>query len=259
MKRSMVYLNTIIATLSLSISYFDILAVPNQSSVLIKNKNFVLISISGSGKGTFSEYLNKKYGYISISPGDIFRSEIHKQTEFGKKIQPIIEKGEYVDEETVRKIVVNNIFCILKQNKFFILESFPHSVESFKFLHKFFQKNNLTKDVCFIELCASDNECTKRILKRRICKNCSHIYNLSSAPPLTPNRCDYCKGKLFIRQSDTKENIPKRLAYFHAQTAPIKQAAKKFYIIKTIDTERPLKNLKKTYDKLILDMYSKEI
>ncbi|MEX0849347.1 MAG: nucleoside monophosphate kinase [Candidatus Dependentiae bacterium] len=214
-------------------------------------KNLVLISMPGSGKGTFSHYLTQNYNYVSISPGDIFRSEINKQTEFGKKIQPIIEKGDYVDEKSVRKIITDNILNIHKQKKLFILEGFPHSVESYEFLHNFFQDNNLLDKVCFVELKASDQTCIDRILMRQVCKNCSHIYNSASLPPAKPEICDCCQGELWTRQSDTKEIVQKRLDYFHTQAEPIKQAVKKNYPIKTIDTECSLENLPKVYNKCI--------
>lgn len=214
-------------------------------------KNFVLIAAPGSGKGTFSEYLIEKYGYIQIAPGDIFRSEINKQTEFGKKIEPIIAKGEYVDESIVREVIKKNILQALQQKKHFILEGYPHSVESFQFLHTFFKENGITKEVCFLELVASDEICIQRVLNRQVCKNCSHIYNLLTSPPQEKNKCNYCKNELVIRKSDTKDIVQKRLKTFHSQIDPIKKAAQEFYIIKTMKTDYPLQDLHIQYDKLV--------
>ena len=130
-------------------------------------------------------------------------------------------------------------------------DGFPHSVDSFRFLHSLFQDNDLTKDVCFLKLATSDEVCINRVLKRQVCKNCSHIYNLASAPSKKRSACDYCKGKIVIRQSDTNEILKDRLIYFHSQVEPIQQIAKELYPIVTIKSEQPLNDLKTQYDKLV--------
>ena len=47
-------------------------------------KNIVIFGGPGSGKGTQSELIMKKYGLGHISTGDVLRQEIKQQTELGK-------------------------------------------------------------------------------------------------------------------------------------------------------------------------------
>ena len=47
-------------------------------------KNIVIFGAPGSGKGTQSDLLIKKYGFEHISTGDVLRSEIKNGTELGK-------------------------------------------------------------------------------------------------------------------------------------------------------------------------------
>jgi adenylate kinase len=104
-------------------------------------QNFVLISAPGSGKGTFSQYLIQKYNYIQICPGDLLRAEIVAQTDFGKKIQPIVEKGEYIDEEVTCQLITKHLIIAIQQNKPFIIDGFPRTKTSLEFLDNF--SNNI--------------------------------------------------------------------------------------------------------------------
>ena len=47
-------------------------------------KNIVIFGAPGSGKGTQSDLLVKKYGFKHISTGDVLRAEIKNGTELGK-------------------------------------------------------------------------------------------------------------------------------------------------------------------------------
>ena len=44
----------------------------------------VFLGIQGSGKGTQAELLAERTGFQHINFGDIYREEVHKQTELGK-------------------------------------------------------------------------------------------------------------------------------------------------------------------------------
>ena len=46
-------------------------------------KNIVIFGAPGSGKGTQSDLLVKKYGFKHISTGDVLRAEIKNGTELG--------------------------------------------------------------------------------------------------------------------------------------------------------------------------------
>lgn len=215
-------------------------------------KNFILISAPGSGKGTFSQYLVEKYGYIQICPGDIFRNEIKAQTELGKKIQPLVDKGEYVDEQIVCTLIANGIQEALKQGKGFIIDGFPRSTHSFEFLHNFLRDNDLIKEVIFIQFMASDELCIKRISGRSVCTECHKVYNASSVRSKALNTCDDCKTSLTIRKADTTEIAQKRLDYFHDHVEPLIEQAKTHYETRFIDTTLcSIQDLKAQYDSLI--------
>jgi len=52
--------------------------------------NLVLFGPPGAGKGTQSEKLIKKYGFVHISTGDLFRWHTKNDTPLGKKVKEIM-------------------------------------------------------------------------------------------------------------------------------------------------------------------------
>lgn len=214
-------------------------------------KNFILISAPGSGKGTFSQYLIENYGYIQICPGDIFRDEILKQTALGKKIQPIVERGDYVEEAIVCQLIIDKLLDSIKQKKPFIIDGFPRSSHSFQCIKEFFQNNNITHDVCFLQLIASDDTCINRISTRQVCVHCFKVYNSVFAQPRQQHICDQCGTLLTLRKADTNTIVKKRLVYFHTSIESLLQEAQHLYEVRKIKTECSMQELYRNYDSLI--------
>lgn len=55
--------------------------------------NIVIFGAPGSGKGTQSENLIKKYNLAHISTGDVLRAEMKNGTELGKLAEDIFRKA----------------------------------------------------------------------------------------------------------------------------------------------------------------------
>jgi len=53
--------------------------------------NLVLFGPPGAGKGTQSEKLIRKYGFVHISTGDLFRWHTKNETALGKRVKEIHE------------------------------------------------------------------------------------------------------------------------------------------------------------------------
>ena len=61
--------------------------------------NLVLFGPPGAGKGTQSEKLIKKYGFVHISTGDLFRWHTKNDTPLGKRVKEIMNSGALVPDE----------------------------------------------------------------------------------------------------------------------------------------------------------------
>ena len=50
----------------------------------------IMLGAPGTGKGTIGNELCKKYNLVHLATGDIFRDEIKRETELGKKANEYI-------------------------------------------------------------------------------------------------------------------------------------------------------------------------
>jgi adenylate kinase len=181
----------------------------------MKNQlNIVLFGPQGSGKGTQAELLSEKYHLPVLSPGEIFRQEIKKQTNLGKLVESHLKQGYLVPDEIVNDVVIKKIQSKEYKNGF-ILDGYPRNMAQLETLEKFARISYA------FEIMVSDKEVIKRLSGRRICQNCGAVYHLQSKPPKVPGICDKCGGKLYQRDDDQPEAIKKRLEIYHQETEPL--------------------------------------
>ena len=69
----------------------------------------ILLGPPGAGKGTQAAKIVEKYGIPHISTGDIFRENIKKGTELGKKAQEYMNRGELVPDDLVIEIATTRL------------------------------------------------------------------------------------------------------------------------------------------------------
>ena len=65
----------------------------------------VMLGAPGTGKGTIGKILSHDLNLVHISTGDIFREQIAKGTELGKKIQSYIDTGALVPDDVTIETV----------------------------------------------------------------------------------------------------------------------------------------------------------
>lgn len=68
-----------------------------------------------------------KNAWRAISPGGLFKKEIDKKTETGKRIQQCWNEYHYVDDEIVIDLVKREIQEVEKEKKSWILQGFPRT------------------------------------------------------------------------------------------------------------------------------------
>ncbi len=175
--------------------------------------NIVLIGKNGSGKGTLASELKEKYGIPHISTGEIFRDEMDKETDLGRRVKEYLNKSELVPDEITIAVVKDR----LKKRdckKGYILDGFPRTIEQAEAL------DVITTIDAALVLDVSDKEIIKRLASRYLCKPCNIIYGLNN-PPKKKYICDECEGELYQREDDEPANIKKRLKIFAKQFQPM--------------------------------------
>ena len=155
-------------------------------------KNVVIFGAPGSGKGTQSENIIKKYGYAHFSTGDILRKQIADQTELGKIAKTFIDEGKLVTDE----LIINMLDAELdtaKDAKGVIFDGFPRTYAQAKALKKMLNKRG-TDVAVMLNIHVDEAELIKRLLER---------------------------GKTSGRSDDNLETITKRIKTYNEQTTPV--------------------------------------
>jgi adenylate kinase len=126
--------------------------------------NIILFGAPGTGKGTQSDKLVAKYGFIHLSTGNLLREEISKETPLGVEAKSFIDKGNLVPDE----VVIGMISSAIDANanaKGFLFDGFPRTIAQAEALDKLLQlKDSEIHNVLALEV--EENELVQRILKR---------------------------------------------------------------------------------------------
>ena len=75
-------------------------------------KNIIFIAPPAAGKGTQSNLLKDKYGYVHISTGDMLREIVSSDSELGKVVKNIIDKGNLVSDDLIFKLLKSKLISI---------------------------------------------------------------------------------------------------------------------------------------------------
>lgn len=177
-------------------------ALINPENVRFPNMKIIIFGPPGAGKGTQAKQISKEYGIPHLSTGEIFRNAIKNGTSLGKKVKQILDEGELVPDETVVKLVKEE----LEKDKYdagYILDGFPRTVPQARAFDQYLDKKNEELDA-FLFLVVPEEELIDRIMNRK------------------DGRAD-----------DTEEAIKNRLAIYREETAPVVQ----FYKDKSVVIE----------------------
>lgn len=156
-------------------------------------KNIVIFGAPGSGKGTQSDLIIKKYGLGHISTGDVLRKEINEGTELGITANKFISKGQLIPDELMIDILANVYDSFGNEHNGVIFDGFPRTIPQAEALKSMLASRG-HKIAAMIELDVPEDELMKRLVNR---------------------------GKESGRSDDNEETIKKRLDVYRNQTAPL--------------------------------------
>ncbi len=179
----------------------------------------ILLGPPGAGKGTQAASIVEKYNVPHISTGDIFRKNIKEGTDLGKKAKEYMDKGLLVPDELVVAIVEDR----LKEDDCkdgFLLDGFPRTVNQAEELDKVLENMDISLDKV-INIKVDKELLVKRVVGRRICKECGATYHVDFNPPREEGKCDVCGGELYQRNDDKEETVSKRIEVYTNETAPL--------------------------------------
>ena len=67
--------------------------------------NVLVLGPQGSGKGTQAKLIAKTYGVPQIATGDMIREIKELETELGRRVKEIYDRGDLVDDSTIVELI----------------------------------------------------------------------------------------------------------------------------------------------------------
>jgi adenylate kinase len=169
----------------------------------------ILLGPPGAGKGTQAERLQKTYGLVQLSTGDMLRAAVKAGTPVGKQADEIMKRGDLVPDAIVVGIISDRIEQP-DARQGYILDGFPRNVAQAEALDKMLAGKG-TKLDAVVELEVDDKILLARIEGR-------------AAQTVGGPRAD-----------DNAEALAKRLKVYHEQTAPLVAYYKARGVLKGVD------------------------
>lgn len=155
-------------------------------------KNIIIFGAPGSGKGTYSDEIVKKYGMSHISTGDVLRNEIKNATELGKIAKNYIDNGQLIPDNLMIDILAK-VYDNQPAGKGVIFDGFPRTIVQAEALKKMLKERHHDMGM-MIELVVDEKTLMERLLNRAVEQG---------------------------RADDNEETIKKRFDVYHTQTAPL--------------------------------------
>ncbi|MEM4561579.1 MAG: adenylate kinase [Desulfurococcaceae archaeon] len=207
----------------------------------------VLIGAPGAGKGVYAQYFRDKYCVPHISTGDIFREEIAKESELGKKIKHYVEQGLLVPDDIVVDVVKKRINQPDTVNGF-ILDGFPRTLEQAKAL------DEIAKIDVVVHLVVSEEVAVRRLGGRRICPVCGRVYNIYYEPkPKNDELCDYDNARLIRRKDDDPNVVKERYRVFYETLRPVINYYKQTRRLLEVNADKSLKEVLPVLEKVLVE------
>lgn len=156
-------------------------------------RNIVLFGPPGAGKGTQSALLVDHFGFVHLSTGDIFRSNIKGETELGKLAKSYLDQGKLVPDDVTISMLEDSVNAHPNAQGF-IFDGFPRTTAQAEALDAFLEGKGLSiHGMLALEVPEAE-------LKVRLAKRAATSGRADDADPVV---------------------IQKRIDVYNAETAPV--------------------------------------
>ena len=154
--------------------------------------NVLIFGAPGSGKGTQSEELIRRYGFRHISTGELLRAEIKAQTELGQAAAGYINEG-HLGPDSLIVDMMEKLISTLVDTEGIIFDGFPRTIPQAEAMETMLAHHGWKVDIV-LNLQVPEEMLIERLLNR---------------------------GKISGRSDDNIETIRKRLDVYANETAPL--------------------------------------
>ncbi|MCQ2741714.1 MAG: adenylate kinase [Bacilli bacterium] len=187
--------------------------------------NIILMGPPGAGKGTQAVDIVDEFHIPHISTGDMFRENISKGTELGRKAKEIIDRGDLVPDDITVAMVKDRLSKDDCANGY-LLDGFPRTIPQAEALKALGEEIGRPVNTV-IDISVPDQVLIERIAGRRVCPKCGASYNVNTMKPSVEGICDRCGAELIQRKDDNAESFAVRLKNYYESTQPLLDYYKK--------------------------------
>eukprot|EP00397_Hematodinium_sp_SG-2012_P029877 GEMP01031600.1.p1 GENE.GEMP01031600.1~~GEMP01031600.1.p1 ORF type:complete len:274 (+),score=70.50 GEMP01031600.1:97-918(+) len=169
----------------------------------------------GSGKGTVSKKLQQQYNFYHISSGDALRDHVRRSTALGLQVKENLRRGEFVPDDVMLKLIVEEIEKTPEDKSRVLLDGFPRTVAQAEALEALMNIN------LSIVLDVPTEEIVERAKGRLIHEPSGRSYCSSYDPPKHEGIDDVTGEPLVRRPDDAPEVVAKRLELYWNSAEPL--------------------------------------
>jgi adenylate kinase len=173
--------------------------------------NILLLGPQGSGKGTQAKRISAEYGIAHVATGDMLREAIAAGTELGRKVKPILARGDLVPDEDMISLIRERLSRDDTADGF-VLDGFPRTMAQAEALDAMLREIVRELTIVF-ELQLPEEVCMERLLRR---------------------------AQLEGRVDDTPEVVKHRLDLYHRETEPLIEHYRATGKLVGIHADRPI-------------------
>ncbi len=216
-------------------------------------KSIILLAPPAAGKGTQSELLCKKYGFVHISTGDLIREAVKKNDEMSTYLTAQMEAGKLVSDEIILKLLDMKLEE-LSNEAGIVLDGFPRNLEQVEKAKQYPRLNaTVGEDTCVIYLNVDYDLALKRIVGRISCPKCGHVYNdlIAENQPIVKGICNDCQTTLTKRNDDNEETFKVRFETYLEQTEPLIDYYKAKGVLYEVDSSLPTAEVFKAIESIV--------
>ncbi len=201
----------------------------------------ILLGPPGAGKGTVAGVL-VDHGCEHVSTGQLLRDEIAKGTALGLEAKELIDRGQFVSDDTVIGMV-RELFASTESDTTFLFDGFPRTLVQAEELDKMLQALG-GRVLQVVLLDCPDEVIVERLSGRRTCKKCGTVYHLAYNAPLREDHCDADGCALIQRVDDQVGTIRQRLDIYVNQTEPLIHYYEAKGLIERVDATQSIEHVR---------------
>ncbi|KAJ8270156.1 hypothetical protein GJAV_G00110970 [Gymnothorax javanicus] len=161
----------------------------------------------GTGKGLQCEKMEERYGFRTLSPGDLLHTEMQADSERGRFIRDVLERGEQMPVDVMIELLGEAMAAAPFQGKGFLIDGFPRDIRQ---AEEFEAKIGEPSLVLFLE-------CSTDVLSRRLLR----------------------RAGSGLRADGSRDTVSKRMEAFYSTSEQISAHYELRRLLHRIDAERP--------------------